>query len=254
MGIFDYFTGEGYKNAANIQQQSALTGLSKYTDAANAAANYSKDYGGQAVGTWQDLLNSANAGGTSYADAVGINGPEGIARARSAFAGITQPSIDMALDAMTRQQRAQGVGTGNVLAGETQYATNEMNKRYNDYVAMLNPYLQQQTQATAGTAGAQTGLGNTLAGIEQGIGNQSVNAYNTYGQAGAQGALASTMGMANTVNTALQVGKLVASGMTGGLSGLATNLMGSPGGYDPSNPGAGAPRAPTGLFSLMGSG
>jgi len=230
-GISSLFTGSGIKQASADQIAALQKGYADYSDLANKATGAVTTQGGQAAGTWQDLLLGANKGSQSYADAMGINGPEGIARARSAFAGITQPSIDMALDAMTRQQKAQGIAGGNILAGESQYATNEMNKQYMNYVAALNPYLNQDVQATSGLAGTYGALGTQLAGIYGNQGQAALGTAQNIGNAQAQGDMASSIGAGNLLNFGLNAAKAAASftpaGAMGNLASGVGNLFSS---------------------------
>src|SRR5215831_15443821 len=100
--IADLFTGSSASAAAQAQAAAAAKAYGDYSTLANTAIDTAKTAGGQAQDTWSRLLAGSGAGAASYADATGVNGPEGLARARAAFSGITQPSIDMALDAMTR--------------------------------------------------------------------------------------------------------------------------------------------------------
>lgn len=223
MGIFDIFTGDPMKEAAENQRQ-YLSGLSDKISSGNlstrdlAAGYLNQGYGqGQgslgtgygastgavmsgadqaqrylqqgtggalaqlaqgradlqgAQGAYQplsDLAGQYGKGAGLYANALGINGPEGSAAARAAFqeAPGTEYVRNQGIDALSRKANASGqlVG-GNADRDAQNYAANLANQGYNAWLGQLSPYNAMQLQATQGAAQGQANAGQQLANLD----------------------------------------------------------------------------------------
>lgn len=107
-----------------------------------------------------------------YADAVGLNGDEGLTRARTAFGNSLQNSfeLDQGLEAINRARAARGAGTisgGNVDRDAQVYGQNYANSKTNAYMDRLLGLVDRtsglQGTVAAGRAGAANNIGNTYA-------------------------------------------------------------------------------------------
>ncbi len=131
-----------------------------------------------ALKPWTEVSDMATKGASAYADALGINGAEGTARAGQAFTSTPgyQQGLNSTLDQLDRRMASRGMlASGNTMDATAQAATNYANKNYQDYVKNLNPYLQQQTAGAVGQSGVLTGLGS---GLNQSYMSQGTSALN----------------------------------------------------------------------------
>jgi hypothetical protein len=169
----------GY-TAANDTAQSALS-----TGLAAATPLYQ-----QAYGNFNTLAGKFGKGQDAYNDATGVNGAEGLARARSTFTSLPgyQEGINMTLDQNDRRAAARGIlASGNTIADTTKLATDYANQNYSNYLASLAPNLSGALTSTAGganvlgtQAGANLGVAGQKAqygyGANVGIGNANADA------------------------------------------------------------------------------
>jgi hypothetical protein len=207
MGIFDAFTGNAAadaaaKNTALYQQYGAdaskLLGQagSIYGTAGSLGDQYLTGYGGSATGALQgglagaggyydqartaaqsgidafnplsDLGKKYGAGSTLYQDALGINGPEGITRAKAAFT--TSPGYDFAVneatDAAARNAAKLGLaGSGNALDAIRGRAQGIASGEYGSYLDRLGGFVNPELAATSGAASGQAQGYNTIANL-----------------------------------------------------------------------------------------
>lgn len=173
----------------------AATGA--YDPLKSAAAQYGQ-FGGQA--------NQAQA------DALGLNGPEGTARAQANFnAGPGfQYAYGRAIDAATRGANATGMGaSGNTLDALAQLGTNFGNQAWQQYVTNLkaqqdlfNP-LQSSALGTAGAGTAAAALtgGTGAANIYTGTGGKLSDLFQQTGQAAAPVYTGAGSSLANLATT-----------------------------------------------------
>lgn len=157
-------------------------------------------------GAYNPLLTAAGQYGSfgtpsaqMIADANGVNGPEGIARAQAAFH--TSPGysfqLGQGIDAATRSANASGVAAGgNTLAELTRYGQGVANQDYGNWLTrlqqqsslyspleanVLSAYGQGVGNArlTGGTGAANilTGTGKSLADLYSGTGGTAANLY-----------------------------------------------------------------------------
>lgn len=157
MGIFDVFTGDSAEDAA--AKNAAL--YAQY----GADANKALDLGlGRSVGAYSPLLSLGEKfrGGTDlYFDSLGINGPEGNARATGAFqAGPGyQWQVDQATDAAARNAAKLGMAnSGNTLAEIGNRAQNLANQEYGNWQSQLGGLSNTGVGITGQTATGLSGL------------------------------------------------------------------------------------------------
>jgi hypothetical protein len=283
MGLFDAFTGKSAedaaaKNAALYQQygqQSAgLLGQASsiYGRAGATASGQLTDYGNQAQQALAGGLAPAEgairssieaytplsalgqkygAGSTLYQDALGINGPEGVARAKAAFT--TGPGyefqVNEATDAAARNAAKLGLaGSGNTLDAIRSRAQGIASGEYGQYLDRLGGFINPELQATSGAASgtaagyrdmaslypqlagaqanlltnlgqSQAGLTGTVAGEQAGLLGSQVNVLGNVagGQANAnqQAAQAAQQGSQNFWNGLLNLGSAGVRGYFG---------------------------------------
>lgn len=138
---------------------------------------------------------TANQGSQALADALGLNGPAGNARAVAGFQN--NPGYQFGLDqgeaAIAAQAQKGGMGaSGNALMDASKFATNYANQNWNNYINQLSPYLGAAGQAAGGIQQGYSGLGsalganygslgNLLSGNIMGTGNNLLSNYQNLG-------------------------------------------------------------------------
>ncbi len=228
MGIFDIFTGDSAREAAEANQArlTASKGAGMgYLDAGKSGALGALDAAGA---TYKPLQQKYGAATTLGLDGLGVNGPEGNARATSAFqAG---PGYDwrvsQALDQTNRAAAATGMlASGNTLAALSDRAGNMANQEYGSWLDRLGGYISPEMAATSGIAGAEAGKApvymndaNQRVGLETGT-TQGINSQET------QAANAEMQGSSNLWGLGMGLAQLGVGAMTGG-----TSLLGGGGG------------------------
>lgn len=139
---------------------------------------------GNASNLFKNLITSYAPGSQAYGDAVGANGADGYARAKTNFQ--TDPGyqfqLDQGLQALQRQHAAAGnLASGNADTDAMKFATGLADQSYGNYVSRLAPYLSGTQTATFGQAGVDTGLGNALNSSFQGQGTAANTAQTAIG-------------------------------------------------------------------------
>lgn len=183
IGIFDIFTGDAAeeaaaKNAALYQQygqqatQALDTALPKSTGAIESAIGAYTPLG--------DLGTKYGKGSDLYMDAQGINGPEGIARARTAFQ--TSPGyqfqLEQGIDAINRSGVARGAATGNILTEAQRYGSGLADQEYNNWLARLGVFIPQEASAVGGAASGRAAGYGALGSLYQ---TDALNRSNIFG-------------------------------------------------------------------------
>lgn len=233
MGLFtDLFSTKPAQDAANAQiagLNTANTNSSADLTAGQAGADALY---GQAQGAYAPLVASTTQGSQAYADATGVNGADGLARARATYQADPgyNGGLTTGIDQVNRTAAARGdLGGGNTSADEIKFASDYDNQKYGNYVSSLSPYLGANSSAVAG----QAGVYGTQAAADLGVaGQKATNDYNTgagIGQANAQAALAPYSASSNfwsALTGAAGLG-LKASGI-GGFGAPSFNLGGPP--------------------------
>lgn len=231
MGIFDIFTGESAREAAEANQArlTASKGAGMgYLDAGKTGALGALD---ASAGMYQPLTSKYGKATTLGLDALGVNGPEGNTRAVDAFqAGPGyQYAVDQSLEGVSRKANSLGMGMGgNTLAALSDRAGNMANQEYQNWVNSLNGYVSPELAATSGMAGATAAKApvymqdaGARVGLETGT-TQGINSQET------QAANAEMQGSGNLWGLGLNLAKMGVSAATGGFGG--TSMLGGGGG------------------------
>jgi len=205
MGLFDLFSGKddaeeaAAKNAALYQQYGANanniygtygtqsggalsdalakstgaidTGLTNQVGALQTGLTGSLDAGRAGVAAWNPLSALGEQYGrpvSSYYDALGLNGPGGVARTQAQYQ--TGPGYQFAVDegtrAATNAASKLGIaGSGNTLDAIRGRAQGFADQDYTKYLDRLAGFVNPQLQATAGAASGVAGANKTLADI-----------------------------------------------------------------------------------------
>lgn len=258
MGLFDFFSGKddaeeaAAKNAALYQQYGANanniygTYGTQSTGALNTALGQATNELGAGfenqVGALQTgltgALNAGNAGVAAYAplsalgeqygrpvssyyDALGLNGPGGVARTQAQYQ--TGPGYQFAVDEGTRAAANAAsklgiAGSGNTLDAIRGRAQGFADQDYTKYLDRLGSFVNPQLQATSGAASGIAGANKTLADIySQGYGGIS-SAYGA--NAGALAGLYTNQGqnLSNIYGNVAQGQAGAARDVTGGLA------------------------------------
>lgn len=157
--IFSAFTGKPAEEAANRNrgeyQRYGSDSLSDL-DAGLERSIPELDNAIDAYGQLGALGAKYGRGSDAYMDALGVNGPEGSARARTAFT--TGPGYDFMVDEAT--DRAQRAGArfspgGNEIDAVTRVASGLAGNEWNAHLGRLGGFVNPELQATSGTASGQ---------------------------------------------------------------------------------------------------
>lgn len=182
MGLFDeLFSSKGEeeaaRNAAAAKKAGYDTGVTNAGNALDTGFTNASGYYDRALTPFTDLSSRGTAGydkffGT-YGDATGVNGADGVARAKTAFTslpGYTE-GINMALDQNDRRANARGMlASGNTIADTTKLATDYNSQKYGDYLSALLPGLSSGQQVMTTGATGQGGILTSQAGMAGDIG------------------------------------------------------------------------------------
>lgn len=114
------------------------------------------------------LADRYGLGSRLYADALGINGAEGAARAKTVFQGgpgwTTQ--LDTSIDALNRRRNAAGsLFSGNADADAIKLGGDYADTGWQKWLAGLSPYNQLESNATSAAATGNAGVNSTLANL-----------------------------------------------------------------------------------------
>jgi hypothetical protein len=227
------FGGEAEKEAAGKNTQALQNYGQLGTQYLTNSYNQGRGDLGQAVGAFAPLAQLGqqyNQAGALNLDALGVNGPEGNARATSAFqAGPGYGfAFDQGMDALNRRRAAGGMlNSGNADVDAIRFGQGTANQEYQNWLANLQKNAQMGLSATGGAAAGQAGAYGSLA-----------NLASQYGQnlTGLTGNVTSGMMDANKLTAAgeaagakniLGAGMSLASLAMGGMGGLGGGLGGS---------------------------
>lgn len=181
----------------------------------------------KAGGYYVPLATKYGAASTLGLDALGVNGPEGNARAVDAFhAGPGYNfAVDQALEGVNRKAAATGVlAGGNTLAALSDRAGNMANQEYQTWVNNLKSYVAPELTATSGMASAEAGKVPVYQGTASSIANLGTNTATGVANQNTQAANAEMQGSANLWGLGLNALKLGLGsfGGTGLLGGSGT--------------------------------
>lgn len=230
MGIFDIFTGESARRAADQNSAALRQNQAAGTDALNTAQGSSIAALNTAGGYYAPLTQKYGAGTGMYLDSLGVNGPEGNTRATGAFqAGPGyQYAVDQSLDQTRRAAARDGsLVNGNTLAALSDRAGNMANQEFGNWQTKLGGLIAPEFQATAGQAGAEAGKVPVYANTANQIVGLGTNTTNGINSQNTQAANAAMQGSGNLWNLGMQAATALA---TGGTSLLGSGLAGLGGG------------------------
>lgn len=224
MGIWDVFTGDSSKDAAQ-ENQARLNALKTeglgYLDAGKTGALGALD---ATKGIYQPLASKYGAGTDLYLNSLGVNGAAGNQAATQAFqAGPGyQFGVDQSLNALDRRAASRGMlASGNNTLDTLGTVTGLANQEYGNWQNRLAGLISPELAATGGMANAEMAKApvytndansrvNLASGVTTGLNSQTTQAAN-----------AEMQGSGNLWNFGLNLAKLgvgAASGMGGGTS------------------------------------
>lgn len=220
-GVGSLFGGGATKKAAKANGKALDNYQTQGNAAIDAGNTAASGYLGGVGDLWKNLADESGglSGLNLYGDALGVNGADGAARAKSAFT--TDPGYqfqqDQGIDALNRSAAARGqLNSGQTGLDTLSFSQGLANNSYQQWLQNLSGYGGQQagvyTGATTGQAGALTDQANL--------------ATNTAGQK------VSLLG--DVTNGRLGVNNQTAAGtqqQLGGLGGLGQGLGALFGGY-----------------------
>lgn len=217
MGLMDLFSDKNEKKAAAAQKAGLVAGENKANTYLDTGLNQATGSFNQAQGYYAPLAATYNKGAQSYADALGLNGPDGNAKATAAFQ--TSPGYsfarDEALQGVMRQMAASGMlSSGNNQIALMDRANNLANQQWGSYLDRLGGYNPLAMQA----AGAQAGIATNLGGLQYDTGQKKAG-YGWQAETGKGEADANYQLSKN------QTGANIFNALTGGLS-LGAKLLG----------------------------
>lgn len=220
-------------NTANTTSGDALSGGQAQADALYGAAHGAI---GKATDAYGGLVASTGKGSEAYADATGVNGVDGLNRARAIYTADPGYSggLTTGVDQVNRTAALRGdLGGGNTQTDLVKFASNYDNQKYSNYVSSLAPYLALHSSAVggqAGTYGTDAGLDTSQGGVDLGVaGQKATNAWNTgtgIGNANADAKTAAYSASSNFWNALMGGAKLAVSAATGMPTGGGSNFSG----------------------------
>jgi hypothetical protein len=163
MGIFDIFSSKPAEDAARARIAGLNAGYDSATSALDAGLANATGYYNKALVPFATLAGTAERAYGGYADALGLNGPEGTARAKAAFTASPgyQYMVDQAIENADRGAAARGtLNSGGQRANEIALASNLANQQWSNYLASFAPYLSAAPQLASGQAGIYGSLGS----------------------------------------------------------------------------------------------
>lgn len=259
MGFFDtLFGGGAEREAAEKNRQLAQQYQTNALGALGTTYGQGTGYGQQAVSAYDPLTALATKygrGGDLYLDALGVNGPEGAARATASFQ--TTPGYNItqkaALDAIDRRRAIGGMySSGNADIDTGNWITKNLYEtQYQPWMAGLQGAGAQGQAAATTAAGGQAAGYTGLQGLAERYGQNQTNVYGTTTSgmmdANKLQAAGEAAGAKNALGAGLSLASIAAAPFTGGLSlgGLGAAMGGGGGG-------AGTLFAPNTFGSLFG--
>lgn len=214
MGLFDFFSGDDARAAAAARAAGYQSAYNSAASAINKGLGSATDYYNQALAPYASLAGTANSAYAAYADAIGLNGPEGAARAAARFqAGPGyQFALNQGLDALDRRAAARGMlASGNNNLDTINYANGLANQQWSNYLSAFAPYLSAAPQIAGQQSDIYRGLGNLNYQSGTDLANYGFNSQVGVGNANADAAMADYNASANFWNTLLKAGQIAAS-------------------------------------------
>jgi hypothetical protein len=238
MGLFDIFTGDPAKKAA--EENKRLLEQNKAEGTAALQGGQANAIGAldQSAGYYKPLAQKYGAATSLGLDALGVNGPQGNQNATDAFhAGPGyQWGVDQALQNVLRTANANGgggVASGNTLAALSDRAGNMANQEYGGWLDRLNGYVSPELAATGGMANATMAKAPVYTNTANNIASLGTNTVNGVTNQNTQAANAEMAGSGNMWGLGLNLAKLGVGALSGG-----TSLLGGGGGGSGSSMGS----------------
>lgn len=232
MGIFDIFSDQPARDAANAQISGLNAGYGAASSAINQGIGALNTNYTAALQPYMTNYNTASTGTTALGNALGLNGQAGSDAALAALR--STPGYKFQQQTLDDTVNAQAAASGMNASGNQLLALNKVNQgladsTYGNYVASLQPYLGASNAAASGIAGVNTGLGNATAGQYNMLGQAGWNQATGIGNANANADLARYNASGNIWNA---IGSLGGMGTSGGgtvggnaASGLGSGIM-----------------------------
>src|SRR5690606_37085089 len=153
MGLFDFFSGDSQREAAAQKEAAIRRGYSDLASLFGQGRDALTANAGRAARIYEPLYDTARAGYSAFADALGLNGPDGSARARAAF--MAAPGYDAqlqaGLDAIDRGAAARGtLASGGTRAAELAYGNDLAAQGWSNYLDALSGFGSQALGAAGG--------------------------------------------------------------------------------------------------------
>lgn len=218
MSLFDIFTGDAAKKAAEENRQNLSGLLTKGTDLYGQGYTTANTALGDALGGFNslsDLAGQYGQGTTMYLNALGLNGQAGSDAARAAFQ--TSPgyqfNLDQGLEAINRRRAGTGMlNSGNSDVDAQRFGAGLASSEWNPWISNLSGLNSNALAATgaaatgkAGVLGSQANLAQQNAGNLVGLNTTVTNGIN--GQ-NTQQANAETAASGNIFNFGMNLAKL----------------------------------------------
>ena len=189
----DLFSSDAAEEAAKSKIAGINAGLSQANESLDAGLATANPLYRKAYGDFSTLAGKFGRGQDAYNDATGVNGSDGLARARATFTSLPgyQEGINMALDQNDRRAAARGIlASGNTIADTTKLAGDYASQHYNDYVTSLAPNLSGTLSSTSGGAGVLNNQAAANLGVAGARANLAYGANKSIGDANAQADMA----------------------------------------------------------------
>lgn len=165
MGLFDIFSNDAAKDAARHRTQGLQKGQADAYGYIDQGLTGAQGQYGAAARPFDALYQRGIKGYDAYSDALGLNGPQGVAQAQARFQ--TGPgyqfALNQGLDALDRRAASRGMlASGNTNLDTINYAQGTANQEWNNYLNRLGGFSTGAQNAATGQAAVRTGLGNLL--------------------------------------------------------------------------------------------
>ena len=180
----DFFGKSQQRDISNANQQANASLAQGYNDAKSTAQQYSD----QALSYYQPYEETGRKGMGLYADSLGINGAAGGQNALMAYQAGRNPHLsyeqDMAQRGMDRSANARGMLNSGTNALAVARARQQMGYQdYSGWQDRLQGVGNQGFQAANAMANNRNALGNYLADLSSGYGQQRAGNAINYGNA-----------------------------------------------------------------------